>query len=104
MALNGQTIVTAAGTPEVFSTVAAVGPGTVLVRAIPGNTGDYCYIGFTSLTATSEAGYVINKTDDEIALTLVDPADLWVDSDTSGDKICWIMSEGENQRIKAPAA
>jgi len=102
MAINGQKAVTAAGTPEVISAT-AIGPGTYLFRAHPGNTGDYCYLGFTSLQATSQAGYIVNKTDDEITMTLVDPADLWVDSDTNADRICWIRSEGENQGKKAPA-
>jgi len=102
MAIVGQRIVATSGVPLVFST-ATIGPGTYLVRAHPANAGTYCYIGYTSQTATTLTGYPMNKTDDEITITVAALEDLWVNSDKTSDVVCFIRSEGENIGRKAPA-
>ena len=102
MALNGQTIIATSGVAQVFST-ASIGPGTYLVRADHINTGTYCYLGYTSVTVTTLLGYPLAKTDDGITITTVALEDMWVNTDTSADVICWIRVEGENQGVRAPA-
>jgi len=104
MAKNGQIIVATSGVVQTFSTANITG-GTYTIRADPANTGTYCYIGYTSETATTITGYVLNKGDlTGITITVNDPdGTLWVNADTSADVICWIKSEGENVGVKAPA-
>lgn len=104
MAKNGQIIVATSGVVQTFSTI-SMEPGTYLVRAYTANVGTNCFIGYTSQTATTLTGYILNKADlSSITLTVNDPdGTLWVNSDKSADIICWIKSEGGNVGIKAPA-
>ena len=101
MAILGQKGPTTAGTPVVLSST-AVGAGKYLIWAHPANTGSYMYLGYTSQTATSAAGAVLKKSDFPILLSMVDIADLWVDSDTDADTICWVLAEHENVGVHAP--
>ena len=99
IAVCGQTGPTTAGTPVQNSTM---GVGTFCIYPHPANTGSYMYLGYTSQTATSNGGIVLEKDVDKISITVVDASNIWVDSDTDADTICWVQTEAQNNLAKAP--
>jgi len=103
--LSGQVVVTTAGTAVPFTTAGFTGPGTYLVKPMGGNTGTYCYIGEDGAgDVTSSNGLQLKKGIDAIVITATDLSYYYVDSDTSGDKVCWLRVMGEGNYIAPPAA
>lgn len=103
MAILGQKGPTTAGTPVIMSAT-AIGPGTYMLWPNPANSGTYMYLGHTSQTATSAAGLVLKKEVNDIAITVVDIADLWINSDGDGNTVCWCLVEGQNIGKRAPVS
>ncbi|MBV6343494.1 hypothetical protein [Candidatus Magnetobacterium casense] len=103
MAILGQKAVTTAGTAYALST-ADLGCGTWKLYPHPANSGTYMYLGYTSQTATSNTGVVLKKAVDEITITVVDLADVWVGSDTDGNSICYVQVENESVGKRAPVS
>ena len=100
--LSGIITIAAAGTAQQFTT--DIGGGTFTFKAIGANTGTYCYVGNDGADDVSSAnGYQLKKGVDAIPLTVHELSDVWGDSDTSGDKICWIRNMGEGIGIAPPA-
>jgi hypothetical protein len=66
------------------------GDYTYLLRAVPTNTGTYMYIGNDGADDVSSAnGFPLVKTGDPVRWR-GSLADLYVDSDTTGDKLAWL--------------
>jgi hypothetical protein len=102
--LSGQVVVAAAGTAVQFTT-GNIGPGTYRVKALGGNTGNYMFVGNSSTgDVTSSNGYQLTKAVDSILVTVTDLSELWLDTDTNGDGVCWIRVIGESVGVRPPGA
>lgn len=87
--MSGQKAITTAGTAEQFGTSEHV--NVYLFRAHHANTGTYMYIGNDGDEDVSSAnGLPLAKTDAMPVRLRCAPKDVWVDTDTSGDKLCWV--------------
>ncbi|MBV6343493.1 hypothetical protein [Candidatus Magnetobacterium casense] len=101
MAILGQLGPSTAGTPVQESDL---GPGTYRLWAHPANGGTYMYLGYTSETATSAVGVVLKKGEEAIIVTVTDASDIWVDSDTDANVICYLKLEGESVGLHPPVS
>lgn len=87
-ALSGQVTVTTAGTAVQFGT--GTSPRKFVLMAHPGNTGDDMYLGNSGAGDVSSAnGLPIRKGAHPVVARFA-PKDMWVDTDNSGDKLCWL--------------
>lgn len=87
-AFSGQVTVATLGTAVQFGTAIAVRKYVLL--ADPANTGDYMYFGNDGAGDVSlTTGLPIKKGDPPV-VTRFAPKDMWVDTDTNGDKLCWL--------------
>ena len=85
--LSGQVSVTTAGTAVQFTTTA---PGLYEIKPLGGNTGSYVYVGNDGAgDVTSSNGYQLKKGLDSILVSVTNLSQLWLDSDTDGDGVCW---------------
>jgi hypothetical protein len=87
-ATSGQVTVTTAGTAVQANSYRGV--YSYLLRALPGNSGTNIYVGNDGASDVTNAnGFPLNKTGEAVrwkgALS-----DLYVDADTSGDKLAWL--------------
>ena len=101
--LTGQKSVTTAGTAVQVTTAGLVGPGTYLFKALAANT-SYVYVGNTTGTVTSASGYQLTSATEQIVCTVTDLSQVYLNSVTDGQGICWIRVEGQNIGAAAPAA
>ena len=90
-AYSGQITVATAGTAVQGP---ATGQGIFLLAASVANTGDYCYVGEDGAgDVSSTTGFVLEKSTNQVYFN-GDLNSLYFDSDTSGDKVCWLRMEG----------
>lgn len=65
----------------------------VFVQADPSNAGVICCVGDKNVNAKktlgTTRGTVMEKKQEPVFIEISDPAELWVDSDTSKDFVCW---------------
>jgi len=95
-ARSGQTTVAAAGTAVVLGTQAINGP--IAVRALSTNSG-LVYVGNDGAgDVTASNGFELNKEDVIVFNFIGDLNNLWVDSASNGDKVCW-MALGSDPRF-----
>lgn len=88
MALSGQKTVTTAGTEVRLGTQRIDGP--LAIRALTGNTG-VIYIGDDGAGAVSATtGYQLAQGESIRFEHVGSLNDIWVDSASNGDKVCWI--------------
>ena len=94
-ARSGQITVAATGTAV---TGPDSGPGTFLLWANPANTGTLCYVGNDGADDVgSTTGYTLSKSIGNTVVLKVSNLNQWYfDADTNGDKIQYIMIEGES--------
>jgi hypothetical protein len=87
-ALSGQVTVTTAETAEQFGS--SEHAGKYVLMADPANTGTYMYFGNDGNgDVSSTTGLPIKKGDPPVVARF-SPKDMWVDTDNSGDKLCWL--------------
>ena len=87
-ALSGQVTVTTLGTAVPFGTSEHVGKYVLL--ADPANTGTYMYFGNDGAGDVSlTTGMALKKGDPPVVARFA-PKDMWVDTDTSLDRLCWL--------------
>jgi hypothetical protein len=87
--ISGQATVTTAGTAVQGSDVDL--PNGVYVKALAGNTG-VVYVGNDGAgDVSATTGFQLSQSD-VILIPVANLKDLWFDSATNGDKLCWIKA------------
>jgi|WetSurMetagenome_2_1015567.scaffolds.fasta_scaffold166474_4 hypothetical protein len=87
--ISGQITVTTAGTEVQGSNIAT--PYGVYVKALAGNTG-VMYVGNNGDgTVSSSTGFQLSA-GAAIHVNVANLSDLWVDSASNGDKVCWLKA------------
>lgn len=88
---HGQDTVAAAGTAEALNGGASLSVpdgATVEVAALPGNAGNV-YVGDADVSAAN--GRVLSAGDPPARLNVTDVASVYVDVDTAGEGVSWVM-------------
>lgn len=89
MAFSGQKTITAAGTAERLSTGQVVN-GSVMVKALPANTGNI-YVGNVSGDVASSNGMVLEPGDVIIFNHVGDLREIWIDSAVNSEGVAWLL-------------
>lgn len=80
------------------------GAGMFQVEAHPANTGTYCYIGNDGADdVANTTGYVLKKDGRPTVIVVTNMNELWLDSDTNGDKVIILKIGGEQMGQNPPA-
>lgn len=92
-AISGQTTVTTAGTAVQLSATEFRINGPLIVKGLDGNTGA-TYVGNDGAgDVTASNGYELGAGDAVVFDYVGDLQDIWVDSATDGDIVCWIAAQ-----------
>jgi hypothetical protein len=89
MAFSGQKTITAAGTAERLSTGLVVN-GSVMVKALPANTGNI-YVGNVSGDVASSNGMILEPGDVVIFNHVGDLREIWIDSAVNSEGVAWLL-------------
>lgn len=89
MAFSGQKTITAAGTAERLSTGQVVN-GSVMVKALPANTGNV-YVGNVSGDVASTNGMILEPGDVVIFNHIGDLREIWIDSAVNSEGVAWLL-------------
>lgn len=96
--ISGKTEVPSAGTAVKLATAAEIGEFTCIemqVQCDPSNTGTLCAVGDKSVKATKTLGkfqgLAMEKKQAPITLEVADPANVYVDAETSKDSVTWLL-------------
>ena len=101
--MTGQQGPTTAGTAVSFTTRTDMA-GTFLIAPSAANAGTYCFVGNDGAgDVTSANSAVLKKDTNSIVVTVNDLRQVYVDSDTDGDKVWWMRVMGQVAMIAPPA-
>jgi hypothetical protein len=89
MAFSGQKTITAAGTAERLST-GLVANGSVMVKALPANTGNI-YVGNVAGDVASTNGMILEPGDVVIFNHVGDLREIWIDSAVNSEGVAWLL-------------
>ena len=91
MSFSGQKTITAAGTAERLSTGQVVN-GSVMVKALPANTGNI-YVGNVAGDVASTNGMILEPGDVVIFNHIGDLREIWIDSAVNSEGVAWLLLE-----------
>lgn len=89
--IHGRKVVTAAGTPEVLTTSSYPGDVTVALTAEIDNSGPVVVGGSATVDETDATRTGIPLVAGASIVLDVNPAEVWLDADTSGDGVTYLI-------------